>query len=168
MNSFVVVEFVNKAARSGNVQQISFFCTFRNIIQNYNPTERQLSDYLDHLIWPISNVQTDYNLSLSMSDLIYHSALPEVLCLHSTCIPGKQIERIARKQSIRNPYGITCPTMFSKINEFKNLKIDQHMSSTEFHAKHVFSCVEDMEVIDQTRYDYSFIFRMVHYNLKSL
>ncbi|KAI0978054.1 hypothetical protein GJ496_006063 [Pomphorhynchus laevis] len=95
--------------RGNGIQLISDFVyllnkstNYLNIIQNYNPTERQLSDYLDHLIWSISQ------------------------CLHSTCIPGKQIGRIARKQSIR--------------------KIDQHMSSTEFHAKHVFSCVEDMNL----------------------
>ncbi|KAI0978496.1 hypothetical protein GJ496_008280 [Pomphorhynchus laevis] len=130
----------------GNTEASTIKSTdYLNIIQNYNPTERIFADYLGNSIFPKFHVQADYNLSLPMSDLIYHSALPKVLCLHSMCILGKQIERVARTQDIGNPYGITCPTMFSKINEFKNL-----------------------EVIDQTRYDYSFIFRMVHYNLKSL
>ncbi|KAI0978125.1 hypothetical protein GJ496_009570 [Pomphorhynchus laevis] len=42
------------------------------------------------------------------------------------------------------------------------------MSNTELLAKHVLPCIEYMEVIDQTGSDYSFIPRMVHYNLKSL
>ncbi|KAI0979207.1 hypothetical protein GJ496_001613 [Pomphorhynchus laevis] len=94
--------------------------------------------------------------------------MPKFQCLNSTCIPGKHIELVARSQGIGNPYGVTCPAMYSKYNEFKNLKINRPMSNTELLAKHVLPCIEYMEVIDQTGSDYSFIPRMVHYNLKSL
>ncbi|KAI0977884.1 hypothetical protein GJ496_000242 [Pomphorhynchus laevis] len=136
---------------SGNgIQLISDFVylfkkstDYLNIIQNYNPTERQFSDYLDNLL-TLEFVYTDYNINLLMLDLINSSGLPQILCLHSMCIPGKHIERVAIKQSIGNPYGYTCPTMFSKHNEFKYLKIDRIMSITELLAKHIFPCVEYM------------------------
>ncbi|KAI0988023.1 hypothetical protein GJ496_005223 [Pomphorhynchus laevis] len=96
------------------------------MIQNNNQTEGRFADYLEYSILPIFDVQIDYNLSLPVSNLIYHSALPKVL------------------------------------------KINRPMSNTELLAKHVLPCIEYMEVIDQTGSDYSFIPRMVHYNLKSL
>ncbi|KAI0977941.1 hypothetical protein GJ496_003313, partial [Pomphorhynchus laevis] len=161
--------------RGNRIQLISDFIylfnkstDYLNMIQNNNQTEGRFADYLEYSILPIFDVQIDYNLSLPVSNLIYHSALPKVLCLHSTCIPGKHIELVARSQGIGNPYGVTCPAMYSKYNEFKNLKINRPMSNTELLAKHVLPCIEYMEVIDQTGSDYSFIPRMVHYNLKSL
>ncbi|KAI0986830.1 hypothetical protein GJ496_008252, partial [Pomphorhynchus laevis] len=93
---------------------------YLNINRNYNPTERQFANYLDSLIaqksWHIY-----YNLNLPMFDLINNFALPQVVCLHSMCIPGKHIERIARHQSFGDNYGYTCPTVYSGHNEFKYL-----------------------------------------------
>ncbi|KAI0985006.1 hypothetical protein GJ496_006194, partial [Pomphorhynchus laevis] len=147
---------------------------YLNLNRNYNLTEIQFTDYLNNLITQKS-WQIDYNISLPLFNLITHSALPQVLCLHSMCIPGKHIERVARKQTIRqhifyksNPYGYTCPAMYSKHNEFKYSKIDWGMSSTELLAKHVFPCVEHMEIIDNGNTGYLFIFEIVRYNVKSL
>ncbi|KAI0989669.1 hypothetical protein GJ496_000480, partial [Pomphorhynchus laevis] len=113
--------------RGNRIQLISDFIylfnkstDYLNMIQNNNQTEGRFADYLEYSILPIFDVQIDYNLSLPVSNLIYHSALPKVLCLHSTCIPGKHIELVARSQGIGNPYGVTCPAMYSKYNEFKN------------------------------------------------
>ncbi|KAI0986472.1 hypothetical protein GJ496_011441, partial [Pomphorhynchus laevis] len=138
-----------------------------NLIQNYDSTGRQLSDYMDNLIKKRSR-QIDYNMSLPILNLINNSALPQVLCLHSMCIPGKHIERIVRKQTISNPYGYTCPAMYSKHNEFKYSKIDRGTSSTELLAKHVFPCAEHMEIIDNGGAGDLFIFEIVRYNVKSL
>ncbi|KAI0981738.1 hypothetical protein GJ496_000491 [Pomphorhynchus laevis] len=80
-----------------------------------------------------------------MLDLINSSGLPQILCLHSMCIPGKHIERVARNQSIGNPYGYTCPTMFSKHNEFKYF-----------------------EIFDNGAVDHTFIFTITRYNVESL
>ncbi|KAI0978850.1 hypothetical protein GJ496_008631 [Pomphorhynchus laevis] len=113
-------------------------------------------------------MQIDYNISFAMFDLIHNSALPQMLCLHSICVPGKHIERVARKQSISNPYGYTCPTKYSNHNEFKYLKIDCITSSTELLAKHVFPCVEYIDIIDNGAMNYRFIFTITRYNVKCL
>ncbi|KAI0988022.1 hypothetical protein GJ496_005222 [Pomphorhynchus laevis] len=54
------------------------------MIQNNNQTEGRFADYLEYSILPIFDVQIDYNLSLPVSNLIYHSALPKVLDLSDT------------------------------------------------------------------------------------
>ncbi|KAI0981728.1 hypothetical protein GJ496_000484 [Pomphorhynchus laevis] len=160
--------------RGNGIQLISDFVyllnkstDYLNIIQNYNPTERQFSDYLDNLL-ALEFVYTDYNINLLMLDLINSSGLPQILCLHSMCIPGKHIERVAIKQSIGNPYGYTCPTMFSKHNEFKYLKIDRIMSITELLAKHIFPCVEYIEIFDNGDVDHIYILTIICYNVKRL
>ncbi|KAI0989324.1 hypothetical protein GJ496_010165 [Pomphorhynchus laevis] len=88
------------------------------------------------------SLYADYNVNLLMLDLINNSGLPQILCLHSMCIPGKHIERVVRKQSISNPYGYTCPTMYSNQNEFKYLKVNKVITNIELLAKHIFPCVE--------------------------
>ncbi|KAI0978315.1 hypothetical protein GJ496_002505 [Pomphorhynchus laevis] len=136
-----------------------------NLNRNYNLTEIQFADYLDNLITKKS-WQIDDNVSLRMFDYINQSAFPQVLCLHSTCIPGKHIERVAREQTIGNPYGYACPTMFSKHNEFKYLKIDRIISNTEFLAQHIFPCVEYIEIIDNGDVDHMFILKFSRYSVK--
>ncbi|KAI0982796.1 hypothetical protein GJ496_006651 [Pomphorhynchus laevis] len=65
-------------------------------------------------------------------------------------------------------YGYTCPTVYSGHNEFKYLKIDQIISNSVLLAKHIFPCVEYIEIIDNGAVDYRFIFTITRYNVKSL
>ncbi|KAI0986752.1 hypothetical protein GJ496_008314 [Pomphorhynchus laevis] len=87
-----------------------------------------------------------------MFDLINTSALPQVMCLHSMCILGKHIERVARKQSI------------GKIDR----KIDRNMRMTELLTKHIFPCVEYIEIMDDRTADHMFILTITRYNVKRL
>ncbi|KAI0985890.1 hypothetical protein GJ496_007019 [Pomphorhynchus laevis] len=70
-----------------------------NINRNYNPTEKQIADYLDNLITK-KLMRIDYSIGLLMFDLINNSALPQVLCLHSICVPRNQIDSLTHNQSI--------------------------------------------------------------------
>ncbi|KAI0987435.1 hypothetical protein GJ496_000052 [Pomphorhynchus laevis] len=129
--------------RGNGIQLISDFIylinkstDYLNIIENFNPTEKQFADYLDNLI----------NEELVHIDLINHFVLPQVI----------------------NQYDYTCPTMFSKDNEFKYLKINRSTSNTELLAKHIFPCIEYIEIIDNGAVDHVFILKIARYYVKRL
>ncbi|KAI0983897.1 hypothetical protein GJ496_002006 [Pomphorhynchus laevis] len=89
-------------------------------------------------------------------------------CIHSTCFLGQQIERVAREQTICNPYNSTCPTMYSNLNEFKTLKIEQLIKSSELLAKHVIPCAEYIKIVNQSSFDFILILDIARYNIKNL